>query len=271
MRVISFSIAKPSRQKRPMIYARLSLIACFLAAPLPAFADDKPEPQLLGPEYCFPTEDIRESLAAFDGLKPEKRDIVGPDMAMTIELEDGEIMPERVELRDGDTVRPLLFDAYNRSIRLPSLVQSGSNEAKICVIDPAREGRFFESVGYNLNFGMGVRFKTTPGTHSLEQIEKGLKDGRSHYKKMAGAMGFMVPKFTHIAVAGRDKANPPVVFATLKGQDLGEPDFELYDGARMIDIDTLEEMGADGVRIAGDYYRMSPSPDAKTVAKFSGG
>lgn len=245
-----------------------SVVTVLLMVTTPAHAEDIPQP--LGEEYCMPAGGINETLAKFDSLKAEKRDTVGADLALTVELQDDEIMPERIELRDADTVIPLRFDDTNRSIGFIDQLRQVTNAASLCVIDPARAKRMRADSGFLVDISMGVRFKDTPGTHALSQIKDGLKDGRSHYKKMAGAMGFMVPKFDYIAVAGDDKATPPRVWATAEGIDLGEPEFELYDDTRMIAYKVLETMGADGVRIEDGYYQMSPSPDAKTIAKFSG-
>lgn len=239
-----------------------------LSIPATAYADD--EGEVLVADYCRPAGGVSETLAKFDSLKASKRDTVGPDLTLRLTLDADEAMPERIELRDGETVLPIIFDADKASVGFTDQIRQVSEAASLCIVDPNRAGRARADRGFGVNMNMGVRFKETPGTHSLTQIEDGMKDGRSHYKKMAGAMGFLVPKFDYIAVAGDDDAVPPQVWATANGVDLGEPDYELYDGARMIALKTLEAMGADGVRIEPAQYRMSPSPDAKTVAKFAG-
>jgi hypothetical protein len=246
-----------------------SLAALLLGAATTAYAEDIPE--LAGEEFCLPAGEIKDTIDKFDSLKPEKRDTVGPDLTLKFELEENEIMPERIELRDVDAVVPVRFDDKHRSIGFIDQLRSVSKAASLCIVDPARANRAQDDRGFVVDINMGVRFKETPGTHPLSQIEDGMKDGRSHYKKMVGAMGFMVPKFDYLAVAGDDDTAPPRLWATAQGVDLGEPEFELYDGARMVSVDALEDMGADGVRIEDGYYRMSPSPDAKTVAKFAGG
>lgn len=249
----------------PFIAAALAALLLGVATSANAEETSKPS----GEEFCFPAGEIKSTIDKFDSLKPEKRDTVGPDLTLTFELEEGEIMPKRVELRDEDAVIPVRFDEKNHSIGFIDQLRAVSNAADFCIVDPARADRAEDDRGFSVDINMGVRFKETPGTHPLSQIEDGMKDGRSHYKKMAGAMGFMVPKFDYIAVAGDNDATPPRLWATANGVDLAEPEFELYDGARMVSFKTLEKMGADGVRIEDGYYQMSPSPDAKTVAKFT--
>ena len=233
-----------------------------------AYADDTGE--RLEADYCGSAAGIVEMVAKFDSLKPDKRDTVVARLNVNLILGESEPMPDSIELRDGETVLPLKFDETNRSIGFIDQIRQVTETAKLCITDPARAGRTRQERGFELNTSMSVQFKDTPGTHSLAQLEDGLKDGRSHYKKLAGAMGFMVPKFDYISVWGADGANPPRVWATAEGADVGEPDYELYNGARLIALKTLEAMGADGVRIVDPDYRMSPSPDAKTIAKFTG-
>ena len=249
-----------------------SLLVLILLAPT-ALAQDDDAPRLMDAEWCFGTKRMAEQMRKFAKLKPEKRDRVGASFEIAFTLEPGEAPPERIELRDGETVRPIALTRSGdilRSENIGAIAQRASDTAKICTVDPARAGRPVSDPGYQLDIGMGVRFLETPGTHGLSDIEDGLKDGRSHWKKMAGAMGFMVPKFDHIAVATDDRDNPPTVTALKDGQPIGAVEGEYYDGARLVPMDALEDMGADAIRVEAAVYRLTPSPDAKTVARFSG-
>lgn len=236
----------------------------------PVYANDDAPPEVMAAETCMPVKGLRETLVKMASLKDSRRDTVRGDMSIAFEMKDGEVMPERQELRDGGVVTELEFDAYHRSIGLTPLLLEASDGAEICNVDPAREGRRRDARGYTVSFGMGVRYIETPGIHSIDLIQDGLKDGRAHWKKMAGAMGFMVPKFDHIAVATDADGPPPRVVAIRDGVAVSALEGEIYDGARMIDLDDLKALGADSVRIDADNYRLSPSPSAKIVARFSG-
>lgn len=225
-------------------------------------------PETLGAETCFPIQEITKRVHKMDELKASKRDTVALRMEAEIEPEDGEALPDRLEIRDAGRVTRLPLNEQNRTTSLLDTVRTASEAAEFCIVDPAREGRLREEVGYDFDLGLNVGFIETPGHHSLEQIEDGLKDGRSHFKKMMGAMGFLIPKFTHVAIAS-DEDVPPAVFVTKDGVDLGQPEFETFDDVRLYEVDQIETLGGDGLRIVGPY-RMSPSPDAKTVARFSG-
>lgn len=236
----------------------------------PALAQEDPAPAALTPggESCFPAKDITKQINKMENLKASKRDTVRVFFEATLDVPEGQPYPERLEVRDADQITPIKLDLVSgRTLNMQDTLRTASEDAQMCIIDPYREQRGEEKMSFGVS--MRVGFIETPGSHSLAQIEDGLKDGRSHYKKMAGPMGFMVPKFGHIALASDDEDNPPRAFVTRAGADIGEPEFEIYDGARLIDVDQIEAMGGDGLRVDGPY-RMSPSPDAKTIAKFSG-
>ena len=254
-----------------------SVLLAVLVLPLaaPALADDGDDaPRLMPAEWCMGAPRFRDTLAKFDGLKAHKRDRVGPVLDFVIVLEPGEAPPQGFEFRDGDTVRAL--DSLRsgdtvRSENIVPFVESASPDAKACVVDPAREGRAVESRGYSNTVGFGVRFLDASGEHALDDLEDGLKDGRSHWKRMVGMMGFAMPKFDWVAVASDASDTPPRLFALKDGNVLGELEGEFLDNARMVSMDALEAMGADALRVEGSDYRLTPSPSPKTVRRFMGG
>ncbi len=260
--------------RTPFLPAALAtaLLASLTAGLAPAALAQSSEegPKTIPAESCFPIEGIRKTLVKMESLKESRRDTVQATMGLSFELEPGEAMPERLEFRDAGRVLPVVLNADNESVGLKEQMLEVSEAAELCNVDPAREGRLRGDRGYTQSFSLAVRFIDTPGTHTLEELEDGTKDGRAHYKKMAGAMGFMVPKFDHVAVAGNDDDAPPRLFATRNGQDVGELTGQLMNNGRLVPLDAIEEMDADGLRVdAPDgYYRLSPSPDAKTVEKF---
>ncbi|MGB3456124.1 MAG: hypothetical protein WBA35_07165 [Litorimonas sp.] len=262
-----------------MTHCRPALLpALFLAllSAAPAWAEEaaeasKPmEPKPMEEEFCIGAAGFVEWFDTFAGLKPSRLDTVGAEMVMRFDFDPDEAPPERVELREGNTVRVLPFEEDGVRILLTEIVPGLPEAAQICVVDPDRAGRMHATRGYRFGFGSGVRYRSRSGTHDLAELEDGLKDGRAHYRKMAGAMGFMVPKFDHVAVAGNDPDAPPLLFATRGGQDLGALEGELLSGGRIVPMEALEALGADGVRVEDRPYRLSPSPSPKMVRRFMG-
>ena len=228
-----------------------------------AFAQDAEAPQAVK-ESCLPLKPMKETMGKFDSLKPERVDTVRAAMQLTVK---GDLLPRGIEARDGETRTPLTIDQETHSVQLAPVLASLSDDAELCILHPDIAEETLKEAGYGIGIQMGVRFHETPGTHTLAQIEDGLKDGRAHYRKLVGATGFLVPKFDHLAVAGHDPENPPRLWAVKDGEDVAQPDGILLNGARLISLDELEETGADSVRIDG-YYRLSPSPDADAVRKY---
>lgn len=258
--------------RRPMIKQAFSL-TLLTSLSLGAFASNalasEAEAAPTNEESCLPTKGMKDAMAKFDGLDADQLDTVRAGMSLSIETKESILLPKKIEFRDGDEIVPLTLDPDTKTIALTSYLPSLSDESRLCIVHPTLDGEEIMWAKYGVGLEMSVRFQETPGTHTLSEIEDGLKDGRAHYKKMAGAMGFMVPKFDHVAVGGNDPENPPKLWATKNGEDIAEPEGELMNGGRLVSVKDLEKMGADGIRIEGDY-RLSPSPDAKTVEKFSG-
>ena len=241
----------------------------------PAAADDGAagSPRLMPAEWCMGAPRFQEALAKFDRLDADTRDRVGPVLDFVLTLEPGEAPPQVFEFRDAErTVRLRQFRSGDvvRSENIVPFARAAGPDAKACVVDPAREGRPVESRGYSNTVGFGVRFLDTPGTHTLAELEDGLKDGRAHWKKMVGMMGFAMPKFDWIAVADDATNEAPRVLALKDGAVLAEMEGEFLDGARMVAMDELEALGADAVLVEAEDYRLTPSPSPKTVRRFMG-
>ena len=255
---------------RYLIAAALTLFA------VPAVADDLSEATLQD-RYCYGVKSYKKQLRKMDKLDADRRDTVGPVMQISFDFEPGEATPDSVQFRpDSDASPTSVFTIertgdVGRTPNLADALRAASETDRLCVIDPSRKGRRWGALGYKVQTGVGVQFLATPGTHSMAELEDGTRDGRKHWKTMAGAMGFMVPTFDHVAVASDERDSPPVVTALKDGAAIGAVEGEIYDGARMVPLEALEEMGADAIRVEAEHYRLTPSPDAKTVARFAGG
>ena len=251
-----------------MNYTALMTSLCLLTIAAPVFAQeaDSSSPEI-GNETCIPAQGMKDAFVKFDGLKPERIDTVRAGLNLTVQTNNDFFLPERIEFRDGAEPIPVPLNVKTRTAELTPFLPTVSDEARLCIVHRDLSDEPVAFANYGMSLGLSVRFIETPGTHSLAEIEDGLKDGRAHFKKMAGVGGFMVPKFDHVAVSNHDPENPPRLWATKDGADIGEPESILVNGGRLISVEEVKDMGADGIRVEGDY-RLSPSPDAKTVEKF---
>ena len=250
----------------------LLAISLILAMTSPAFADDSAndsEPKLRGDEQCFPFGGAVKQFNKFSNLKPEKRDTVGlaPAAKLTVK-EEGEAYPERLFIRDNGVETDLIIDADGHVTNF-GLIFEASEDVSLCAYDPSRAGTPVEDDSISFSMDMDIQYLENTGYHDLATLKDGLKDGKSHYKKMAGAMSFMVPKMSYVMIA-YDAEDTPAQFKAVKdGIEIDVPTPDLFCDEPMISIETLEDMGADGLKVMGGTYKLMPTPSPKMLAKFA--
>ena len=247
---------------RPVLLASLLLFATS------AWAEDELRPL----ETCGPFGEALDLVAEFDELDADRRDVVDVPLRARFILEDGEPAPDRMFFRVGGTETDLRIAPDGNVERLFEVASTLSTDGlELCSHDSFLEGKPRKEASRNFAVGMLPEYTNLSGTHTLAELEEGLDDGRKFYKKMApGAVSFLVPKLTHIAVAHPldDLDNLPTVTALKDGAPLGPVATEMFRTSLLIDLDDLEEMGADSLRVEGDY-RLFPVPDAKTMRRFA--
>lgn len=234
-----------------------------------AFAQDE-APKIRQAENCFKVGWISDKLGKFAALKPEKTDTVGVSPSAHLKLEDkSQHYPERYFIKDQGVETDLTIAPDGQLLGFEKL-SSASKDVEFCHYDPKRAGQPFDADGISLDINTDIQFHNHSGTHSLVEIRDGLKDGKSHYKKTAGAMAILVPKMSHIMIKYDDKTQP-LEFTALKG------DIELTDRVQivycvlpMINVKDLEDMGADNIRISGGDYRLLPVPSLAAMKRFEG-
>ena len=243
---------------------RLPAALLSLALATPAFADVREVTE------CIDMKDMAETWEEFEEIDADRRDVVDILPAMRMEPTDGLPLPERLFLRtaSGEVNFPILADGTVDADVVRTVHANGGGE--LCATDPARAGTDKDSYGVEVRMGLLPQVVERPGTHSLAQLEKGAKDGRKFFKKMApGAFSFLVPKLDHYAVSHPtdDSTQLPTVRAFRGEDDLGPVPMEPFDVSQLMSLEALEDMGADRIVVTGPY-RLFPMPDAKTVRRF---
>ena len=153
---------------------------------------------------------------------------------------------------------------------------SFDKKGEFCIQDKRYIGKTKEQTKdvFSVSLSFDVAFKDAKGLHTLDKIRDGLKDGKSHYKKMFPApLKLMIPKMTHIGVAykdnedGRERENPEI-FAVLDGMNLSDLQMEYFSAMYIIAVDDLQTLGADSLKITGGDYRLYPLPSIEKMKKF---
>jgi len=240
----------------------------------PAFAQDKstgePEQVLRERIICFPAESIIKLMSKFQKIDADKRDSVDMLFNAGFEIKDDGVLPERIFLRDNDIETDLTLSA-DGSVPDFGTVALAPESSEMCFDDPSREGR--PRTGKEISFSLDsdVQFLEKTGYHDMATLQDGLKDGKSHYKKMApGPMKLFIPKFSHVMVQYEDDETRPQ-FTAMTGQNPIEGlGFETFCDNALIKIQDIKALGGDGLKVTGGAYKLLPVPGAKTLAKFAG-
>jgi len=250
---------------------RLKAIALAgLLTSVPAFAEDKVVvPELRERITCFPAKGITEFVSKFKNLEADKRDTVDMLFAAKFKVNDDGALPERLFLRDKGAEDNFTLNAQGD---VPDFQKIGlaSESAELCSEDPSREGT--PRGGDELSFSIenNVYFLNNSGYHSLTDIKDGLKDGKTHYKKMVpGAMRMLVPKLKYVMIEYNDENTVPQYSAMTGQTPIEGLEHVTFCNNAMIKLKDLEALGADGFKVMGGAYNLTPVPGPKTLAKFT--
>lgn len=244
------------------------LVGLMAALPSLVQAEDK-VPSLRERINCFPAKKITKFVSKFENMDAEKRDIVDMRFEAKFEVKDGGVLPERIFMRDNGTEIDFTLKADGA---VPDFKKIGraSDGAELCSEDPSREGT---SRGEGLSFSIenDVYFLDNSGYHTLEAMKEGLKDGKSHYKKMVPApMRMIIPKLSYVMIE-YDAENTTPQYSAMRGDAPIEGlTHETFCNTAMIKIKDLEALGGDGLKVMGGPYNLTPVPGPKTLAKFAG-
>lgn len=183
-------------------------------------------------------------------------------------IRDGGVLPERLFLRENGAENNFTLDGEGKVTDFKKIA-TASKSAELCSEDPSREGTpRGEGIGFSID--NDVQFLKNTGYHDLATLKDGLKDGKSHYKKMAPApIRMMMPKMSHVMI-NYELEDTVHQFSAMKGQTpLAGLVSDQHCGQTIIKIEDLEALGGDGLQISGGAYTLSPVPNKKALQKFT--
>jgi len=252
--------------KHTLVTALATTLAC--ATSITALADDSEG--LREETQCQGFWDAVEALDKFADIDADRRDVV--DILPRPRFADaGDVpQPDRVFFKLGEEERDLVVTSDGEVEGVFETARAMGEDAEMCVTDTHFAGTPKSEPGRNFYVGMIPEFKAAPGRHTLAELEEGGKDGKKFFKKLApGPLSMFVPSLDHIMVSHPfdDVDALPRVYALRGTEELGQVTLEPLDTTQLLSLETLEEMGADAIRVEG-AYRLFPMPDAKTIRRF---
>lgn len=249
---------------------RLSAILSIIAtAPSAAAYSDHKDDELRSEIRCKPTKNVRKIESRFDDLKASKRDTVDAVVIPQIIIRDEGGLPDRIYLKHNDEEIDIAVNSYGKAPDLFTRIIASHEDTQVCVQDKARAGTSVDVPGAGLTLPISIRFKNNDGVYDMAEIDDGLKDGKSFYKKMApGPMALLVPSLTHLVITYVDQSTPPQ-FVGYKGEELvGDVTIEPFDGSHVIKVKDLKDLGATHLKVLGGPHAMSPATSIKIMRKF---
>lgn len=241
----------------------------FFAYPPLAIAAEN-APFIRGDELCHSASFILEYHHKFRTLSADKIDTVR--MVPTARLITTQAIPhfpQRVFTKDGDIITPFKVQP-NGEIADFGRLTTASSAIEICTFDPARNGLLNTEDGLKWDIDMDIIFLSADGEHKIETLRDGLRDGRSHYKKVAGALSLVVPKMTHLLIKPVGEISKPRPIAIKQSDVLPPLTLGTFCSADLISMKELESQDAEKLIITGGSYRLLPVPNAKALERFAG-
>lgn len=247
----------------------LTLAALFISAP--ALADNKEAaPELRELVNCFPAKGIVEFVSKFENIDADKRDSVDMIFKAKFNVKDGGVLPTRIFMRDGGKETDF---ALSDDGRVPDFQNIGQapESAELCSEDPSRVGTPRGGDDMSFSITNDVYFLTNTGYHDLATLQDGLRDGKTHYKTMVpGPMRMMVPKLKYVMIEYEDE-DTSAQYVAMKGEEALDGLSHIYFcEVPMIKVKDLEALGADGLKIMGGAYKLTPVPGPKALKRFVG-
>ena len=211
-------------------------------------------------EKCFPVEGLTEFYDKFDKLKPKRLDTLEAVMSAEFIRENQAVDVPKLWARTAGQDRPFLVDAEGRLTDFHAVVITLPQDAQICGEVKTPEGEI------GLSIDSDIVFKNRTGPYSLAELQDGVGDGKSFYKKMfGGAMALFVPKMTHVTIQYINEDTPLDMTFTQGGSPIASPPTEIFGGAHFIALEDIEASGADMMAIGGGEFKLMPSPSVKKM------
>ena len=241
-----------------------SLIVCSGTA----FSDDVELRQKI---ECAPGENFAKIADALTDLEEEALDTINTNPSFTLKPVDDGPLPQRIFHRasTGKT-SDLNYSEDGAVTDFIALFENGKDD-EFCVEDKHRAGRVKEDDAYRFDMRFNMNFHNTSGVYKMDELEDGLKDGKTALKKIVGgAKALFVPKLTHIYIDYADDSVAPDFQGCLDDGQCKALSFQQLENNYLISMEDLRDMDATELRVLGGEHIISPSMNLDKMAKAMG-
>ena len=226
-----------------------------------AAAEDIAAPTIA--EKCFPAEGLVKFYEKMGSLKPARTDTLEAVMNAQFSRDDTAVSFPKFWSRSEGADTVFEVSAKGQVIDFHTRLKTLPKTADLCGEALSQDGK---EPKIGLSIDNDVLFKNRTGPYSLAELQDGVADGKSFYKKMfGGPMALLVPKMTHLSLEYLDKSAPLNVSFSAAGQAVDTPPVEEFGKTFVIALKDIEASGADIMNVNGGAFKLMPSPSVKKM------
>lgn len=223
-----------------------------------AHADEAPADASVN-EKCFSADGLVKHVKKMNSLKPKRMDTLHAVMSAKWKRHLSEDPFPNMWTRQAGVDTPLSVNAEGDVADFNARLLTLSKGAEICGQKPAELNE--EEPRFSMEVDSEILFQNTAGPYSIAQLQDGVADGKSFYKKMMpGPLALLVPKMTHLMLDYDDETLPLSVRYTKAGAAVDAPPYEMLGTSFVIALEDIEASGADMMHVEGGAFKLIPTP-----------
>ena len=213
---------------------------------------------------CFPVKSVTKLLKKTQKIKASKQDTLGLMMLAKFQGANELATAPRFYSKSDDQIHDftILPDGAVEGFHEHLITLDENSELCGEVMTPGGE-----TPKIGLSMGSEILFKNRTGPYTLAELQDGVADGKSWYKRMfPGPLAIMVPKMSHIMIDYEDKSlgTNGIIF-TKSGVVVATPKVETFGNTYVISLGDIEASGADQLSIQGGAFLLSPVPSVEKM------
>lgn len=215
-------------------------------------------------EKCFSADGLVKHVKKMNSQKPKRLDTLHAVMSAKWKRLLGEDPYPNMWTRQAgvDTPLSVLDDGFVSDFN--SRLLTLSKGAEICGQKSA--DLVDEEPRFSMEIDSEILFKNATGPYSIAELQDGVGDGKSFYKKMMpGPLSLLVPKMTHLTLDYADENQPLAVRYTKEGTAVDAPPYEMFGTSFVIALEDIEASGADMMHVEGGPFKLIPTPSIKKM------
>lgn len=226
-------------------------VLCLGILPVSAFAETD----------CLEAKDLVNMVQSFYQADTDRVDVIKPEFNLQLKPIGGYPAPTGLRyIYEGQSID--LFVDEDGNVQDMEKAVAFNKAGQLCKLIEDKIAVKSEEPTVQANLTFSFPFIKTTGSHSVDELVEGAKDGSKVMNRLApGGLGFMVPSLKAIIVSPVDEDGDIPVIRFTDGQELTKgPEVTRAKNNQLFKIKGLKKSKADRLEVSGPY-RLSASFD----------